>query len=152
MHGTRIALDGMLARGRGQIFNVEGFGSDGMIRPGMAVYGSTKAATRYFTRSVARELEGTGVRIGTLMPGAVVTDMLVSQIADLDPDEQAAARRRYNIIGDAVDTVAPWLADRVLTNTRNGADISRISVPRIALRFFSPGYRRRDLFGAAAAH
>ena len=140
---------GRIAAGRGQIFNIEGYGSDGrMMRPGMAVYGSTKAATRYFTRSVARELAGTGVQLGTLMPGAVITDMLVSMVGDLPPDERDGARRRYNIIGDPVDVVAPWLADRVLANTRNGAEISRISVPRIALRFLSPRYRRRELFPA----
>jgi NAD(P)-dependent dehydrogenase (short-subunit alcohol dehydrogenase family) len=149
IYGTRVALDGMLPRGEGAIFNVEGYGSDGrMMRTGMAVYGSTKTATRYFSRSVAREIEGTGVRIGTLMPGAVVTDMLVAQIADLPPDEASAARRRYNIIGDPVDAVAPWLAERVLASPRNGAEISRLSVPKILVRFLSPSYRRRELFAA----
>jgi NAD(P)-dependent dehydrogenase (short-subunit alcohol dehydrogenase family) len=148
MYGTRVALDGMLPGNTGQIFNVEGYGSDGrMMRTGMAVYGSTKTATRYFTRSVAKELEGSGVLVGTLMPGAVVTDMLVAQLADLPADEREVARRRYNIIGDTVATVAPWLADRVLANKRNGAEISWISIPKLALRFLSPGYRRRELFG-----
>jgi short-subunit dehydrogenase len=131
---------------------VEGFGSDGRLkRLGMAVYGGTKSAVRYFTDSIAQELgPRSAVKVGSLVPGVVVTDMLVGQFDRARPEAWERARRVYNVIGDTVETAAPWLAARVLSNRRNGARISRFSVPQLVWRFVSPRYRRRDLFEGRA--
>ncbi|MBK7864486.1 MAG: SDR family oxidoreductase [Archangiaceae bacterium] len=90
--GTRVALEGMLRLGGGQIFNMEGFGSNPHIkRTGMAVYGATKCAVRYFTQSVSREVKGSTVKVGTLSPGIVVTQMLVGQFDGAPAAQWSAA-------------------------------------------------------------
>ena len=50
LYGVQVALKGMLAQGGGKIYTFEGFGSDGMMNPGLAVYGATKYSVRYLTR------------------------------------------------------------------------------------------------------
>jgi NAD(P)-dependent dehydrogenase (short-subunit alcohol dehydrogenase family) len=145
--GTRIALEGMKRQGAGQIFNLEGFGSNPRIkRTGMSVYGATKCATRYFTHSVAAEVKGTGVKVGTLSPGVVVTDMLVNQFDGAPKAQWEKSRRIYNKLADPVDTVAPYLAARVLANTANGAAIAWINPVQMLWRIVSPFRGGRDLF------
>ena len=49
MLATRVALHGMQAQpGGGIIYNMEGFGSNGMMTPGMSLYGASKFALTYF--------------------------------------------------------------------------------------------------------
>ncbi|MGI9291308.1 MAG: SDR family NAD(P)-dependent oxidoreductase, partial [Gammaproteobacteria bacterium] len=38
---NQVAIKGMYAQGGGKIFNMEGFGSNGMVRPAVSVYAST---------------------------------------------------------------------------------------------------------------
>jgi NAD(P)-dependent dehydrogenase (short-subunit alcohol dehydrogenase family) len=143
--GTRIALEGMTRQGGGQIFNVEGLGSNPRAkRTGMAVYGATKCATRYFTESLIRETKGGKVRVGSLFPGVVVTDMLLGQFDGVPKAVWEQARGRYNKIGDRVETVAPVLAQRILANDAHGAYIGWISIPAMLLRLLLPS--KRDLF------
>jgi NAD(P)-dependent dehydrogenase (short-subunit alcohol dehydrogenase family) len=143
--GTRIALEGMTKQGAGQIFNVEGFGSNPRAkRSGMAVYGATKCATRYFTQSVISETKGGPVRVGSLFPGVLITDMLVGQFDGARREDWEKAKGRYNKLGDRVETVAPWLAARVLENERHGAYLGWISIPAMVGRLLLPS--KRDLF------
>ncbi len=101
----------------------------------MAAYGATKSATTYFTASVAAELEGTGLKIGTIFPGVVITDMLISQFDGAPEANWLKARRLYNTIGDTVETVAPFLARQILANDRNGAVIRWLTIPKALVRF-----------------
>jgi short-subunit dehydrogenase len=141
MNGARVALEGMKAQARGQIFNVEGFGSGGQRREGMAVYGATKVAIRYFTSSIIDETKGGPVRVGTIIPGLVATDMLAVQA------RAATAKRRslYNALADLPETIAPFLVDKVLANQAHGARISWLNGPKIIGRWLSPSARKRQL-------
>jgi short-subunit dehydrogenase len=71
-HLTHLLLPGMLARGRGRILNV---GSTGSFTPGPynAVYCATKAYVLSFSEALAAELDGSGVTVTTLCPGATDT-------------------------------------------------------------------------------
>lgn len=64
---------GMAARGRGSIIML---GSVSWMRgrPGMAGYTTSKAAINGLTRTLARELGPTGVRVNCIVPGAILTD------------------------------------------------------------------------------
>jgi len=147
MNGSRVALEGMLKRGKGAIYNMEGFGADGARQRGMALYGATKTALRYFTKSLADETRDTPVIVGTASPGIVVTDLLVSVYEQGDADLWKSKRWLFNIIADPVEVVAPWLARRLLENDRQGAHLAWMTVLKGALRFFNPHYHRRNLFG-----
>jgi NAD(P)-dependent dehydrogenase (short-subunit alcohol dehydrogenase family) len=141
-----VALAGMLRQGGGDLYNFEGFGSDGMIRPGLTTYGTTKRALRHFTRSLEREYQGSAVRIGTISPGIVATDMLETETGELTPEQREKARRIYNILGDRVETVAPWLADQVLANARHGARIRWLTPWRAFTRFATARFKTRNVF------
>jgi NAD(P)-dependent dehydrogenase (short-subunit alcohol dehydrogenase family) len=148
MYGTLAALDGMREQGAGQIYNMEGFGSDGRTRPGLTVYASTKSAVRTFTRSLLREIEETGddsVLLGTLSPGMVLTDLLISAM-EARPAELDRVKRVFNIIADRAETVAPWLVDRILANEQQGAHIAWLTRAKLMGRFLAAPFNRRDLF------
>ena len=104
--GTQVPLAGMSAQGQGKIFNFEGFGSDGMTAPGLTIYGATKAALTYFTKSMNKEIKGSPVLLGTISPGIVVTDLLENS-KDPDPAAWEKTKKLYNILGARVETVVP---------------------------------------------
>jgi NAD(P)-dependent dehydrogenase (short-subunit alcohol dehydrogenase family) len=56
MNGNRVAIPGMYKQGSGMIWNMEGFGSNGSVRPTLSVYGASKYAVAYFTKALAKEL------------------------------------------------------------------------------------------------
>ena len=71
---TRRFLPGMIARRKGGVLNVasvEGF----MPVPYQATYAAAKAFVLSFTRALAYETMGTGVRVSALAPGATTTAM-----------------------------------------------------------------------------
>jgi NAD(P)-dependent dehydrogenase (short-subunit alcohol dehydrogenase family) len=78
MHGTQAAMQHFLARKAGLLVNIYGNGS--FLRPATptAMYGTTKAWLTSFTRSLAKENAGSGVRILGFSPGMMTTDMLTS--------------------------------------------------------------------------
>lgn len=72
-HLTKLFLPAMLERKHGRIMNVAstaGF----QAGPLMAVYYATKAYVISFSEAIANELEGTGVTVTCLAPGATATD------------------------------------------------------------------------------
>jgi NAD(P)-dependent dehydrogenase (short-subunit alcohol dehydrogenase family) len=123
LYGCRVAIEGMGRQGRGRIFNMEGFGSDGLTQPGMTVYGTTKNAVRYLTRSLVEECRSSPLIIGTLSPGIVITDLLTRDLYDPGSAEFASRRRFLNMLADTVDTVAPHLVDGILAASKSGADV-----------------------------
>ncbi len=145
MYGSQVALRGMLAQGFGSLYNMEGLGSDGRQVKGLALYGSTKRSLRYLNRALEQETQGTPVLIGTLSPGMVVTDLLTKPYAGR-PEEWAQAKRIFNILADRVETVAPWLARKILTNNKSGLRITWLTRGKIATRFLAAPFRKRDLF------
>lgn len=148
--GARVAMLGMLAQGEGQIFNMEGYGSDGTVRarPPLSIYGTSKYAIRYLSRALAIEAGDSGVLVGILSPGMLTTELVTSQYEGR-PEEWERAKRILNIFVERVETVAPWLADRVLANTKNGAAIRWLTPLKMAGYFAMAPFRKRNVFEAA---
>ena len=134
----------MLRQGGGAVFNMEGLGSDGMIQPKTIVYGTSKSAVAYFTRAAIRETAGGPVRIGSLSPGMVVTDLLMGAMA-VNPEELEHSRRVFNILADRVETVAPFLAVKVLASTRHGEAIRWLTGPKAFACFASAPFKKWDV-------
>ena len=145
MYGCRIAINGMLAQGHGFIYNLYGFGSTGMLRTGMSIYGSTKRAVNYFTEALAKELAGQPVKIGSLSPGMVITDLVAGQYQDR-PEEFEKAKQIFNLLADRVENVTPHLVEQILANDKNGAAIRHMSTARMMSRMITGRIRKRDLF------
>ncbi len=70
---TRAALPNMLARSCGGIINVSSVAAY-LPAPGNAMYASTKAWMITFSQALAREVEGTDVRVQCLLPGYTYTE------------------------------------------------------------------------------
>lgn len=81
---TQAVLPGMLRRGGGSIVNV----SSGAAIPPRASWGAyaiSKLAVEGLTQNLARELEGTGVRVNAVDPGAMRTGMRADAYPEEDP-------------------------------------------------------------------
>jgi NAD(P)-dependent dehydrogenase (short-subunit alcohol dehydrogenase family) len=81
LYGTQAALHYMLPRKDGTLVNIYGNGS--FLRPASptGLYGATKAWLTSFTRSLAKEIAGSGVKLIGFSPGMLLTDMLVQPAA-----------------------------------------------------------------------
>lgn len=145
MYGSRVAINGLLAQGGGFLYNMYGFGSTGRFRLGMSIYGSTKRAVNYFTGALVKELAGQPVKVGALSPGMVVTDLVSDQYTERPQDFQRA-KDAFNLLGDRVETVTPWLADRVLSNDRAGVNIQWLTGGKLFGRLLLARFKKRDLF------
>lgn len=143
--GSQIAIRGMQGQGFGHLYNMEGFGSNGRTRPGISVYGTTKAGVRFLTQSLTAETKESAVKVSALSPGIVITDFITDQYKD-DPQGLEDAKRIFNILGDRVETVTPWLVDKVLSNEKSGARFEWLTPGKITWRFMTARFNKRDLF------
>jgi NAD(P)-dependent dehydrogenase (short-subunit alcohol dehydrogenase family) len=77
---TQAVMHYMLPRKQGLLVNIYGNGS--FLRPASptGLYGATKAWMTSFTRSLAKELKGSGVQILGFSPGMMTTDMLTNPV------------------------------------------------------------------------
>jgi len=132
--GSQVAFKGMMDQGFGKIFNMEGFGSSGMKRPRLSVYGTTKSALTYFTRSMIKEMGSSPVILGTISPGMVVTDLLLQPVAKENP-EYKTTLRVFNLMANTVESVTPWLAQKVLKTKKQGARIRYNTPFKFIFRF-----------------
>ena len=142
---NQIAIKGMYAQGGGKIFNMEGFGSNGMVRPTVSVYGSTKCAVRHFTKSVVQELAGSPIKVCYLSPGIVITDLLVPP-----PDQRGKSweqsKKILNLLADKVETVTPFLVDGMIKAEQGGDAVRWLTPRKIILRKLRSYFVKRDVF------
>jgi NAD(P)-dependent dehydrogenase (short-subunit alcohol dehydrogenase family) len=66
----------------GAIVNVSSFAATSGGRPGSSAYAATKGAVDAFTRGFAREVAAEGIRVNSLRPGMVLTEMTEGRLKD----------------------------------------------------------------------
>lgn len=124
---TRMLLPGMLERGFGRIVNIS---SSSATRPNasLTAYAASKAGVVHLTRSLALELEGTGVTAVAYNPGHMDTEMQARLRRYSTADfPRADEYRRFETEGKLID---PRRAARVVaylvlpTTKRNGEALS----------------------------
>ncbi len=74
LHLTQLVLPQMKERGAGLIVNITSDAASNAY-PGWGGYGASKAALEHLSRTLAAELEGTGVRVLIIDPGDMGTQM-----------------------------------------------------------------------------
>jgi len=117
---TKLLLPAMVRRGSGRILNI---GSTGSFAPGPfdAVYCASKAYVLSFSEAIAEELEGTGVTVTALCPGATrtrfaeragmtATPMFSGRVAEASD----VAAIGYRALMDGRRVVVPGLANALL--------------------------------------
>jgi NAD(P)-dependent dehydrogenase (short-subunit alcohol dehydrogenase family) len=150
LYATQIAFAGMRAQGGGTIYNMEGYGSSGMTAPGMSIYGASKFALTYFNKCMIAEARQTPVRICYLSPGIVVTDLLKHDLSGQSAADLERTRRIYNILADRLDTVAPFLAERIARDQPSGTRVAWLTGGKAALRFLTARFTKRNVFDDAS--
>jgi len=85
---SRAAIPVMLRAGGGAIVNIASIAASVCV--GGSAYAATKGAILSYTRHVARELAGRGVRVNCVSPGFMRTPMTTGERLGLSDDEQRA--------------------------------------------------------------
>ncbi|MGD9677673.1 MAG: SDR family NAD(P)-dependent oxidoreductase [Vulcanibacillus sp.] len=147
IYGSQIAAKNMLNQGSGQIWNMEGLGSNNMIQEKTILYGTSKHALTYFTKGLAKELAETSVIAGRLSPGMMLTDFITK-----DPEgekspvlENQSFQKVFNTLADLPETVAEFFIPRILANKKNNAHIVWLTNKKAMLRFTKSVFKKRKL-------
>jgi 3-oxoacyl-[acyl-carrier protein] reductase len=91
--GTAAAGRVMTAMGRGSIINVTSAGGE-MAAPTLSIYGMTKAAVIYITKTAAAEFGPKGVRVNAIGPGFTESPMTARAWTNPDGSIDEAAKER----------------------------------------------------------
>jgi len=120
VRATRAALPVMLAAGSGAIVNTGSVNSR-LPDPGVMDYCAAKAALASFTKALSKEVGRRGIRVNSVCPGPVATDLwlgeggvaaTVSAASGADPEDVASQAAGQMVTGRF--TTAEEVADLVL--------------------------------------
>jgi NAD(P)-dependent dehydrogenase (short-subunit alcohol dehydrogenase family) len=146
--GSKVAVNGMLKQGYGKLFNMLGGGSDGEYFPGMGVYGSTKRGMDYLTDALVKETRDSELVVAKIRPGMIITEGVIREI-EADRENFEKSRKTMNILCDTIETVAPWLADKILACETSGSKIRWLSGGKIGKRMLLARFKKTpDKFAA----
>ena len=146
---SKLIMEVMIEQKHGQIFNVEGHGSNDAKIVGLSLYGTAKRGLTYFTEALAKEAEelNTNVLVGKITPGIMITNFLHNALGDGEKivlDEKT--KKVYNILGDYPETIANFMVDKIINNTKNNVKFMWLTNRRAALRFMTAGFNKRNFF------
>lgn len=148
IYGSKIAMSQMVKQKEGAIYNIEGYGSNDAHMSGLNLYGTSKRAVTYLTEALAQEAEGTGVIVGKLAPGIMITQFTTHSLVNQDIKLSERTKKVYNILGDKPETVAKFFVDNILTNKKNGVKINWLTNGKAFYRFLTAGFNKRNFFDA----
>jgi NAD(P)-dependent dehydrogenase (short-subunit alcohol dehydrogenase family) len=98
---TRAALPTMIEAGHGTIVTISSVNAF-LPDPSVIDYGAAKAALTNFCKALSKEVGPSGVRVNTISPGPVETDLWLGDGGVADTVAQATGRDPKAIAGDAV--------------------------------------------------
>lgn len=148
MIASKLIVKEMIKQNGGSIYNVEGYGSNDKIMPGLSIYGTAKRGITYFTMALSKEVEKmkVDVMVGRLSPGIMITDFLVNSFRDKKIILNDKTKKVYNILGDYPSVVARYLVNRMINNTDNNVRINWLTNRKAFLKFITYCFKRRDYF------
>src|SRR5437016_2250281 len=136
VRATRAALPGMLAAGTGVIVTTCSVNAR-LPNPAVMDYSAAKAALASFSKALSKEVGPQGIRVNTVSPGPVATDLwlgdsgvaqTVSRATGAKPEDVASQAARQMVTGrftqpdEVADQVLFLASDRAANIT--GADIT----------------------------
>ena len=99
----------MLARGSGSIINICSIMGSGANETGVVAYSAAKGGLRNLTLQLGCEWADRGVRVNSISPGFIVTEMTRPALEGLGLTEYIASRTPMRRVGDASELVGPLL-------------------------------------------
>lgn len=146
--GSKIAMNQMIKQGHGQIYGIEGYGSNDAMMTGLSVYGTSKRGLTYFFKALAKEVEDKAlpIKIGVLSPGIMITDFITHSMGNDEFELPEKTKKVYNILGDYPDVIAEFLTDKMINNTKNDVRFNWLTNAKASIRFMTAGFNKRDFF------
>ncbi len=146
---SNLIMKEMIKQGHGQIYNVEGHGSNDNKILGLSIYGTAKRAITYFTEALAFEVENKNlnIQVGKITPGIMITNFINTSLGDgkkIELDEKT--KKVYNILGDYPETIAKFMVDKIVNNYKNNAKFTWLTTTRAMFRFMTAGFNKKDYF------
>ena len=114
IHCCRIAAAHMKARGSGNIINVTSIAARNGASPGGSVYAGAKAFVSAFSKTLAKELVGHGVRVNCVSPGTIHTSFhdRFSDEAKREAARQTIPMQRLGLAEDCAGTFLYLASDK----------------------------------------
>ena len=124
-YGAQAALHFMSERKEGTLINLYGAGSNGKASSPMGMYATTKAWITSFTRSLAKEMKGTGVKIIGFSPGMMLTDMLANPVVFGERGKEAMKNYDFvlRFLGKPPQVAAKELVKTLAQNHKEFAEV-----------------------------
>jgi NAD(P)-dependent dehydrogenase (short-subunit alcohol dehydrogenase family) len=136
LYGAQAALHFMQPRKAGTLVNIYGNGS--FLRPASptGLYGTTKAWVTSFTRSLAKEISGSGVRLIGFSPGMMLTDMLTNPVVIGERGQEMLKQYPFvlRFLGDDPKNAAQKLVETIADNKREFIEYRMLRPSKIMLR------------------
>ncbi len=150
IYGSKLAFEKMKEQGYGQIYNVEGYGSNDATMTGLSIYGTAKRAITYFTSALAKEskeLTKNKVKVCKLSPGIMITEFLNNANGGKTAIELSAKTKKvYNILGDYPNKIAAYVVPKMVKNKRNNKKIVWLTNAKASRRFIFAAFRKNKFF------
>ena len=146
--GSKIAMNQMIKQGFGQIYGIEGYGSNDAMMLGLSVYGTSKRGLTYFLEALAKEVneKNLPIQIGMLSPGIMITDFITHSMGTEAFELPEKTKKVYNILGDYPDVIAKFLVEKMVDNKKNGVRINWLTNAKASYRFMTAAFHKRDFF------
>ncbi len=146
--GSKIAMNQMIKQGYGQIYGVEGHGSNDNVILGLSIYGTSKRGLTYFFKALAKEVEikKLPIKVGVLSPGIMITDFITHSMGTDRFELPENVKKVYNILGDYPDVIAKFLVDKIIVNNKNNVKFNYLTNRKAAFRFMMSSFNKRDFF------
>ena len=146
---SKLIFKVMKNQGFGAIYNVEGHGSNDALITGLSIYGTSKRAVTYFTEALAHESQelNCNVIVGKITPGIMITNFINTSLGDGEKiilDEKT--KKIYNILGDYPETIAKFMVDKIINNTKNNVKFTWLSNTRAFTKFLTYSFKKTNYF------
>ncbi len=146
---SKLIIPVMMKQKHGQIYNVEGHGSNNAKILGLSLYGTAKRALTYFTEALAYEVKvlEIPIQIGKIAPGIMITNFIHTALGDgssIELDDKT--KKVYNILGDYPSTIAKFMVKKIINNDKNNVKFTWLTNRRATWRFMTSWCKRRNFF------
>lgn len=146
---SKLIMPIMIKQGSGQIFNVEGYGSNDAKMLGLSIYGTCKRAITYFTEALAKEVKEKklNICIGKITPGIMITNFISTSLGDGEKIKLPEKTKNvYNILGDYPETIANFMVEKIVNNKKNNVKFAWLTTSRAMGRFIKAMFGKKNNF------
>lgn len=146
--GSKVAMKQMIKQGFGQIYGIEGYGSNDATMLGLSVYGTSKRGLTYFFKALAKEVKTLklNIQIGLLSPGIMITDFITHSMGNDEFELPNKTKKVYNILGDYPDVIAKFLVNKIVKNKKNNVRFNWLTNRKACVRFMTSSFNKKDYF------